>query len=232
MTSQTVTAIVGSDGFSRTFGVTSTDGQWSNVTSTLSSQAIGLEIPNTSISFVQVANDAEHTMLWRIIDGRTLQVRRTGLSYVTGYGCLESSAITPYQVQPQDLLQVYGYETSASNKNNILGLLYTPSGVEPFGALAADDGSATAVTNINTGQTLGDYAFGSNLLGFVFQLDPTHQVQELTIIDQTGGTVYTAYGSNRLPIAGGKSILHNIKGKTNIPIMKGWTMKLKCESND
>ena len=76
MTSQTVTAIVGSEGFSRTFGVTSTDGQWSNVTSTLSSQAIGLEIPNTSISFVQVANDAEHTMLWRIIDGRTLQVRR------------------------------------------------------------------------------------------------------------------------------------------------------------
>ena len=232
MTSQTVTAVVGCENFSRQFGVSSTDGQWTNVTSVLASQAIGLEIPNTQISFVQVANDAEHTMLWRIIDGRTLVVRRTGLSYVTGYGCMKSSAISPYTVQPQDLLQVYGYETSAGNKNNALGLLYTPTGVEPFGFSAVNDATATAVTNINTGQTLGDYAFGSELLGYEFQLDSSHQIQELTIIDQTGGTIYTAYGSNRLPAAGGKSIHYNIKGMTKIPIAKGYTLKLKCESND
>lgn len=233
MTGQTVTSLVGSNTFSRAFNVTSVDGSWTNVTSTNSSQAIGLEIPNTMIDFVQVANDAEHTMLWRIIDGRTLVVRRTGMSYVTGYGCMKSAKINPYVVQPQDLLQVYGLQLSADHKNNTLGLLYTPAGIEPFGfAASADDGSAVEVVNINTGQTLGDYAFGSMLLGYEFQLDPTHQIQEVTITDQTGGVIYTAYGSNRLPIAGGKSILYNIKAATNIPIKKGYTMKLKCESNN
>ena len=118
MTTQAVTSIVGSNTFSRAFSQASaTDGAWTNVTSTNSSQAIGLEIPNTMINFVQVANEAEHTMIWRIIDGRTLVVRRTGMSYVTGYGCLESAKINPYVVQPQDLLQVYGLELSADNKN-------------------------------------------------------------------------------------------------------------------
>ena len=233
MTTQTVTAILGSTGFSRKFNATSTDGQWSNVTSTNSDQALGLEVPLSTISFVQGANDAEPVMLWRIIDGRSLVVRRTGMSYVTGYGCMESAKIQPYQVQPQDLLQVYGLETSADNKNNVLGHLYTPQGVEPFGfAASADDGTFTAVVNINTGQSLGDYAFSSVLLGYEFQLDPTHQLQELQIVDQTGGVIYSSYGSNRLPIAGGKSIYYNIKGKTNIPIMKGYTLKLKCESNN
>jgi hypothetical protein len=233
MTTQAVTSTVGSETFSRTFGVTATDGQWNNVVSTLSSQAIGLEIPNTPISFVQLANTAEHTMLWRIIDGRSLVVRRTGMSFVTSFGCVESAQISPYVVQPQDLLQCYGLETSADNKSNALGLLYTPQGVEPFGfAASADDGSATAIVNINTAQTLGDYAFGTTLLGYEFQLDSTHTLNSVQIIDQTGGTVYTAYGSNRLPAAGGKSYLYNIKGATNIGIMKGWTMKLTTESNN
>ena len=232
MTTQVVTSTVGSENFSRTFGVTATDGQWNNVISTLSSQAIGLEIPNTPISFVQLANTAEHTMLWRIIDGRSLVVRRTGLSFVTSFGCVESAQISPYVVQPQDLLQCYGLETSAADKSNVLGLLYTPQGVEPFGFVAGDDGSAVAVTNINTAQTLGDYAFGTTLLGYEFQLDSTHTLNSVEIIDQTGGTVYTAYGSVRLPAAGGKSYLANIKGATNINIMKGWTMKLTTESND
>ena len=231
MTTQAVTAQVGGPSFSRTFSVTSTDGQFNNLISTLSSQAIGLEIPGRSINKVQVGQ-AAGVGVWRIMDGRTLVVRRWGLCYQNPYGCMMESSITPYVVKDADIFQVWTQPVAASNKSNAMGLLYTSSGIEAFTALAAVDATATAVTNLQTAQTLGDWAFGTTLSKVCFQLESGHDLHTVTIIDQTGGTVYTAYGNVRLPTAGGKSVLYNIEFPTSIKIMKGWTLKLTCESND
>jgi len=216
---------------SRSFSVTATDGQYNNAISS-ASQQLGLELPNQTITFIQVAVAAGSTGTWKILDSRTLQTRRQGLTYITQFGCMMEAQIMPYVIQPQDVLQVYTNSTAADNKNNAIGLITTTGGQEPFGFLAADDGSATAVTNLLTSQTVGDWAFGTSITAIEFQVDQGHTVQEVTVVDQTGGQVMLLYGSTRLPTDGGKSILYNIKSRTALPIQKGWTLKLKAESND
>lgn len=225
MSETAVTGQIGNPSLSRTVSVTATDGTWNN-TLTGNSQAIGLEIPGTQISYVQVAIAATAVGVWRIIDGRSLVVRRQGLTYATPYGCMSEAQIEPYVVQPQDLLQTWTQPAAASSKTNALGLLYTSRGVEPFGALAIADNTATEQKNINTDQTLGDWAFGTTLLGYEFQVETDSDIGSLTIVDQTGGTVLTNYGNTRLPTAGGKSTVFNIKGALSVPIMKGYALNL------
>lgn len=216
---------------SRTFSVTATDGQYNNAISS-SSQQLGLELPMQTITEVQVAVAAGAVGTWKIMDSRTLQTRRQGLTYITQFGCMMEAQIAPYVIQPQDVLSVFTYPAAASNKNNFIGLVTTSGGQEPFGFLAADDGSATAITSLIANQTVGDWAFGTQVTAIEFQVDQGHTIQEVTAVDQTGGQVMLLYGSTRLPTDGGKSILYNIKARTALAVQKGWTIKVKAESND
>jgi len=232
MSETAVTAQCGNPAMSRTFShATATDGQYNNLVSS-SSQQLGLELPMQTITEVQVAVAVGAVGTWKIMDSRSLQTRRQGLTYITQFGCMMEAQIVPYVIQPQDVLQVYTNPAAASNKNNSIGLVTTTAGQEPFGFLAGSDGEATAVTNLLTAQTVGDWAFGTTITGIEFQVDQGHTIQEVTVVDQTGGQVMLLYGSTRLPTAGAKSILYNIKARTALPIQKGWTLRLKAESND
>lgn len=227
MTTVAVSGAVGCVDFTRPFSVTATDGQWNNVVSTLSSQALGLEIPFQKISHVQLGQ-ATGIGVWRIQDSKTLVVKRQGmLNLVPNFNMAEAK-IDPYVVQPADILQVYTQIVdSTSNQTNLIGHVYTSNGIEPFGATDVVDSTATAVTNIATAQTLGDWAFNSQLLGFSFQTELGAQLSSVEVIDQTGGTVATWYGNVRLPTAGGQYTTYNLKANAQIPIMKGFTMKVK-----
>ena len=225
MTTVATVATVGCENFSRPFAVTATDGTWNNSVSSLSSQALGLEIPHQKISFVQFGQ-ATGIGVWRIQNSKTLQVMRQGLTYLAPNGNMYEAKIEPYVVQPADILQVYTQIVDAtSNQTNVIGYVFTSGGVEPFGAVDIADSTATALTNINTGQGLGDWAFDSMLLGFCFQAELGAQFSSIKIIDQTGGNTYIQYGIVRLPTAGGQFTTYNIKGATQIPIKKGFAMQ-------
>ena len=60
----------------------------------------------------------------------------------------------------------------------------------------------------------------------MIQCEDGAKLTSVTIIDQTGGTVMTAYGGVRMPTAGGVSNYYNINFKAAVPIMKGYALKV------
>ena len=111
MTTQSITATVGSGSFSRTFSDTATDGQWDGniMTDDVAQTNLGLVMPNRMIDRVQVEYTAG-SCLWRIQSSQTLLVKRYGFASQDGYSCYRSNAIAPYTVQPDDILVVYPLE--------------------------------------------------------------------------------------------------------------------------
>lgn len=232
MTTQDVSAIVGNASMTRKFVKTgATDGVFesNNLTSSQSGVNLGLEMPGVTITSVQ-ANYAGGGAVWRIIDATTNRVSRYGMASKSGYTCSASTSIPAYVVKSTDLLQIYPVAVNATPTHaEVLAWVVTNAGVEPFGVTVADE-NATEMKSLITTQTLGDYAFGKQVQKVCIQAEDGALLNEVTVLDQTGGTVYTAYGTYRMPTAGGANAYTNGEYMTALNIAKGWTIKVAVTS--
>ena len=229
MTTQAISAVVGSGTFSRTFADTATDGQWTGniLTDTVAETNLGLVMPNQMIDHVQV-NYAGGACLWRIQSSQSLLVKRYGYATLDTFSCWETSAIAPYTVQPDDILVVYPLPVDATvNEANVLSWITTTRGFEAFGATNVANNTGTALKTLVNDQTLGDYAFNASLRSLTVQVEDGAALDKVEVIDQTGGVVWTGFGGQRLPTAGGTSLYYNFMADgMNIPILKGYNVKV------
>ena len=230
MTSQGVALSVGNRGMSRVFSGTENDNAWNTVVSANSSVNLGLEMPNVTIDSVQASYTAGG-MLYRIKDTKTNRISRYGFGNKLGYTCAKTSMIMPVQIKSSDILQVWPIVVNTTDhKTNVLALLYTSAGVEPFGALTVADNTDTALTSLESSQSLGDWAFNSTLKKVCIQLQDGATLNSVSIIDQTGGTIMTQYGGIRQAV-GENSGLFNIEFSCAVPIMKGYQIKVNVQDN-
>ena len=229
MTTQAVTATVGSGMFSRTFSDTATDGQWTGniLTDSVANTNLGLVMPGQNIDHVQV-NYSAGSCLWRIQSSQSLLVKRYGYASQSGYASWGASKIQPYTVAPDDILVVYplALDTTIA-EGTVLGWVRTTRGFEAFGAKDIQDGTATVIKTLVNNQTLGDYAFNASIQGITLQAEDGANITKVEIIDQTGGTIWSAVGGPRMPTAGGMNPFWNFEAMgLNIPILKGYTLKV------
>ena len=233
MTTQDVSAIVGNSMMSKIFNLSATDGQWdgNSLTDSISSQPLGILMPNVTIDRVQVHYNGG-ACAWRIQNAVTLQVSRSGWGSQEALTCNSSSMITPYRISPNDILVVYPLPVdSTALQSNALAWLTTSKGVELYKAQDVPDTTATAMTTAVNGLSLGDNAFGSVLTGISVQLEDDARLDSVTIIDNTGGTVATFNGSVRGATGGSMSLKENIVlTGLGIQVTKGMSFKVTCIS--
>ena len=226
MTTQSIKAIVGNNRMSRSFSDTSTDGQFDGnlLLSDLSSQNLGLEMPNEVINSIQMTYTAG-TGIFRIIDSNTLRTERYGFCSKVGYVCDNEAIIQPYKVKSTDLLQCYPTAVNATaGDTEVVGWLVSTRGAEPFGCTTSENATNTAMSSLITNLGLGDWGFGTTLKSIKIQCEDSATLVSITIKDQTGGTVFQSNGNVRIPTAGGKSTFYNLDVDLNIPIEKGWVL--------
>lgn len=217
---------------SRKFTDVSTDGVFesNNLTSEQSGVNLGLEMPGATITSVQ-ATYTDGAAIWRIIDATTNLVSRYGMATQAGYTDQSMAQIPAYVVKSTDLLQVYPVAlNSTPNDSEVLAWVVTNSGVEPFGCTTSEDNTLTEMKSLITQQTLGDYAFGKRVLKVCIQTETGSNLNEVTVVDQTGGTVWRAYGQHRLPSAGGDNAYYNGEYMVSIPVQKGFAIKAAVTS--
>jgi len=225
MTTQDTIATAGNPSIQREFSKGSaTDGQWNNMTSTLSSQAIGLELPNVQITRLQ-GNYTAGAAVLRIISGKTLKVKAHMLANKIGFSCVhEAQLMPPVRLMTDDLLQIYPVVVdSDANDTNVLALVKTSAGTLPFTCSTTADNTATEIKELNTDQSVGDVFFGSVIQEFQIQCQDGATLNKVTIVDSQGGTQITLFGGVRAQ-AGSTSNIYNLKASANIPIQKGWKM--------
>ena len=229
MTTQDVTATVGNPRMGKIFSKSATDGQWdgNTLTDTLSTQQIGILMPGTSINRVQLQY-AGGLCAYRIQNSATLTYARWGFGVKDGFACYESSAIQPYTINPNDILTVYPLAVDADPlQSNVMAWVQTSKGVELFSAVDAPNGAATAMTTVVNAQSLGDSMFNSTLSSIHVQAEDGATVDQVEIIDNSGGTVMTLYGSVRGGSAGAMSLNYNLKADgLAVPIGKGFSLKV------
>jgi len=234
MSTQAVTATVGTNRMSKIFGGTITDEVWTNLQDTNSSTNLGILIPRAVVSKVQ----AEYTAglaAWRIQNAQTLFVSRRGWAALEDNSCYHSAGVTNYAVAPDDIIQMYAMPVdSTSNKSNALAWVTTSKGTELYQAKAVADGTATAMTTALQNQSLGDAAFNSTLTSFSVCVEDGAQLDKVEFIDSAGGVQLTIQGNTRIPngtLGGGTSAYYNLDATgLALPITKGFTMKITTKS--
>jgi hypothetical protein len=226
MTSQATNSTLGNSRMSRIFTVTATDAQYSNAIDSVTSTALGLSMPNQTISFV-ASTQAAGLGIWRIISSQTNLIKRQGFCSIAGYSNPAECQIAPYKVQPDDLFQVYTLPLDATaNQSNVLALVTSNRGREAFVANDVVDATATSLTSILSGLGAGDLLFGSTITRVEVQQEQGGFLGSLRFIDPAGGTNWVGYGSQRLPTAGGQSNLTNGVFNVSIPMQKGAKMQV------
>ena len=101
--------------------------------------------------------------------------------------------------------------------------LYTASNVVDY--------DATALTSAVNNQGIGDSIFGQRLRAISVQVEDGGTLQSVTIVDNTGGVIFTAYGTKRGLTAGSRSNYYNIDLKgLQIPVSKGFILKVATVS--
>ena len=98
MTTVATTAVIGSARMSRIFSATSTDGIYNNQNDSNTATAIGLSMPNQTITYIQ-ASQATGLGIWRIISSTTNNIIRMGFTSKTGYSCPASNQIAPLAIK-------------------------------------------------------------------------------------------------------------------------------------
>ena len=228
MSTVATTAVIGNPRMSRVFASTSTDGIYNNQNDSVTSTAIGLSMPNQTISYIQ-ASQATGLGVWRIMSSTTNKIFRQGFTTLTGFTCPASSMIAPLAIQSDMLFQVYTLADSATPaESNCLALITSSRGVEAFTASAIADGVPTDLTALISGLGVGDLLFGASLVNVAIQLDAPSALTSINLLDASSGTVMTQSGSVRLPSAGGKSALTAGVFNMNIQLLKGF--KLQCST--
>jgi len=176
---------------SRLFTDTSTEGVFesNNLQSAQSGVNLGLEMPGQTITSVQ-ATYTDACGLFRIRDSVSNQTSRYGFATQAGYTCSKSAQIPAYVVKSTDLLQMYTKAlNSTPNDSEVLAWVITNAGPEPFGVTTTADDTLTEMVSLITGQSLGDFAFGKRLQKVCIQTETGSNLNKVTVIDQTGGTV-------------------------------------------
>jgi len=229
MTTQNIQATVMNNRLGKIFTKSdSTDGQWDSntLTDSLSSQQIGILMPNESIDRVQLQYTGG-LCAWRIQNSATLTFQRFGFGVKDGLACWDSSSIPPYRINPNDILTVYPLAVNAgANLTNTLAWVATSKGVELFSASSVD-GTATGMNTVVNSQSLGDSMFNSTLNSIHIQCEDGATLDEVEIIDNSGGVVWTAYGGVRGSTGGAMSLDYNLMvNGMGIPIGKGFTLRI------
>ena len=224
MTTQAVTATIGGPTFSKIWIDTATDDKWDgNVgLDTLSSQSLGILIPGALINNVCATYTAGN-LGWRISNAQSLAVQRRGWGSKVGNSCYKSCMIAPYTVNPNDIITFYPMAVDATaNDTSVLAWVTTSKGTELFSVQTTADNTATAMTSVVNGQSLGDMFFGSRLLSIEVQGEDGSLINQIQILDNQGGVIWSAYGNTRMPTAGGTTMYYNLSAMgLNLPVGKG-----------
>ena len=225
MTTVATTAAIGNPRMSRVFSATSTDGIYNNQNDSVTSTAIGLSMPNQTITYIQ-ATQATGLGVWRIISSTTNQIVRQGFTSKTGYTCPASNQIAPLAIKSDYLFQVYPLADDATaDVSNVLALITSSRGVEAFVSLNTPDSTPTELTALISGLGVGDLLFGATMSDVAIQGEAGMFLTNITVLDAASGTVMTQTGSVRLPTAGGKSAMTNGVFNMSIPLQKGFVLK-------
>ena len=233
MSTQTVQAVVGNPALTKIFTATATDDVWDGNTlkDSLSSQQIGILMPNASINRVQLQYTAG-LCAWRIQNAQTLTFQRWGFGVLDGLACYASQSIMPYNINPNDIITVYPLPVDATaNQTNVLAWVQTTKGVELFEAKGVVNATATEMTTVVNEQSIGDSFFASTLQSITVQAEDGSTVDSIEIIDNSGGTVMTLYGGGRGDSLGAMSLTANLEASgLAVPIGKGFTLKVTTTS--
>ena len=212
---------------SRIFTATATDQSWTNTTDSVTTTAIGLALPNQVINFIQ-GTYAAGQGIYRIISSTTNAIKRIGFMSKSGYSNQAECMIPAYRIAPDDLLQVYtDIADATANQSNVLALITSSRGVEPFYANNVVDATATELKSLTSNLGIGDLLFGATVTRIAVQEEDAGFLGNITIVDAASGTQFTGYGSQRLPTAGGQSNLTNGVFNVSIGVQKGWTLNCK-----
>lgn len=229
MTTQATSVTTGNASMSKIFTDTSTDGVWSGnvLTDSISSQSIGLIIPNATLTFAQAEYEAG-CMAWRLQDAQTLRVSARGWGVKQGQNCMGSSMIPPVRVRPNDILTVFPLAVDGTaNESNALAWITTTKGTELFKGENIVNATATALKTAVNDLTLGDAFFNSRLTSFSVQCEDGCTLDSVQIVDEMGGVVYTAQGNVRGLSPASRSNHYNIDvSGLNIGIGKGWSFRI------
>ena len=230
MTTQAIQATVSNPSMGKIFSKDANDDVWdgNTMTDSLSSQQIGILMPRTTINRVQLQYTAG-LCAWRIQNSANLTFQRFGFGMKDGFACYSSSEIKPYTINPNDILTVYPLPVDAAgNQTNVLAWIQTSKGVELFEAKGVVNGAATELKTVVNEQTIGDSMFNSNLACIHIQCEDNATLDEVSIIDNSGGTVLTLFGGVRGDSNGAMSLIYNLKADgLGIAIGKGFSIKVK-----
>jgi len=225
MTTQDTTMTTGNPSFSKIFSKSATDGVWSGnvLLDSVSSQSIGILIPNSMLNFVQ-PEYAAGVMAWRLQNAQTLQVHRYGFSALAGQN--DKNYIAPVQVNPNDILTVFPLAKASAGNVNSLAWVETTKGTELFTATAADNSPTAMVSDVNS-QTFGESFFNSVLTGISVSIEDDAQLDRIEIIDNMGGVVMTLQGGYRGATASSRSNYVNLEcSGLNVPIGRGFKLNI------
>ena len=229
MTTQDIQATVSNPTMGKIFSKSATDDQWdgNTLTDTLSQQQVGILMPSTTINRVQLQYTGG-LCAWRIQNAQSLTFQRYGFGMKDGFACFATSAIQPYTINPNDILTVYPLPVDADpTHTNALAWVQTTKGVELFEAKNIVNATATEMKTVVNDQTLGDSMFNSVLTSIHIQAEDNATVDQVEIIDNSGGTVLTLYGGVRGDSNGAMSLVYNLKADgLAVPIGKGFSIKI------
>jgi hypothetical protein len=229
MTTQPVTITVGNSSMSKVFTDTSENNQWSGnvLTDSISSQSIGILIPNAMLTFAQ-AGYTGGAMAYRLQNAQSLRVSARGFGVLDGQYCMKESGFGPVRVNPNDILTVYPVPSS-ENHTNVLAWVETSKGTELMTAIDATADTAKELATAVNGQTLGDAFFNSVLRSVKVQIQDGRQLKRVEVIDEMGGIVMTLQGGYRGFTQGSRSNEYNLDASgIGIGIGKGWSLKVVC----
>ena len=232
MTTQGVSITTGNGSMSKIFTLSATDGQWDGnvLTDSISSQSIGILIPNAPLTFAQ-ANYEAGVMAWRLQNAQTLAVKARGLGVLSGQDCFESQGIAPVTVGQNDILTVYPNPAASAGQTNSLAWIQTSKSTELFTATGASDGVATNMVSAVNSQTLGDLFFGSTLQRIWIQVQDGASLDKVEILDEMGGVVMTIQGGERGATGSSRSNAYNLYAiNLGVRIGKGWQIRTTASS--
>lgn len=232
MTTQAVSITAGNGQMSKIFTLTATDGKWDGnvLTDSISSQSIGILIPNATLTYAQAQYEAG-CMAYRLQNAQTLQVKSRGFGVLNGLECFESAGITPVVVGQNDILTVFPQPAGGAGTTNSLAWIQTTKSTELFTATGATDLTATNMVSAVNSQSLGDLFFGSTLQRIWIQVQDGASLDKVEIVDEMGGVVMTLQGGKRGATGGSRSNEYNLYAvNLGVRIGKGWNIRTTASS--
>jgi hypothetical protein len=222
---QKIDAIIGNKNMSRVFtNAAGTESSYNNLTDTTTTTALGLSLPNQTISYV-CGTVTSGSGLWRIISSTTNLIHRQGICSLVSYVDPAECYIPSLKIQSDMLFQILPVPVAGAGTSNVLALITSNRGIEAFHtASPAPDGVSSNLVSIISGLTVGNLLFGSTIQQVKVAGETGMVLNNVTCTDASGGTQFTGYGNVRLPTAGGKSLQTNGVYDVSIGVQKGWNV--------